>query len=102
MVISDATEQRRLVRDLAGSESRFRTLCEAVTCGVLVRDPDGQIVDANEAAEQILGLSLAELRGRRWSAAIEAADHAGGAPLPASERPASLVLRTGQPVPASV
>ncbi|HZR99695.1 MAG TPA: GAF domain-containing protein, partial [Chloroflexota bacterium] len=98
MVISDVTEQRRLIRDLARSEARFRTLCEAVTCGVLVRDSDGQIVDANEAAEQILGLSLEELRGQRWSAALQAAAGEDATSLPEAERPAAIALRTGQPV----
>src|SRR5207248_1880759 len=63
-VTSDVTRERLLTRALAASEQRLRTLYRTMACGVMVRDASGVIVDANEAAEQIFGYSLAQMRGR--------------------------------------
>ncbi len=96
-VFSDVTRERQLVRALAASEERLRLLYHAMACGVLVRDAKGAIVDANEAAEEILGYALAEMRGKRPDELWVALDE-GGAELDVAERPSNRVLRTGLPL----
>jgi PAS domain S-box-containing protein len=68
-----------------------------VPCGVLVRDAAGVVHHANAAAEQIIGLTLARMRGHRpeelWEAMRE-----DGSPLPPAERPSIIALRTRRPV----
>jgi PAS domain S-box-containing protein len=97
-VFSDVTPSRKLLRELAASEERFRTLYQNVACGILIRDADGRVVDANAAAEQILGQPLAQLRGRVWSPMAEHLVREDGAPAPADERPMVVALRTRRPV----
>jgi PAS domain S-box-containing protein len=59
-VISDVTD-----RSAAESEARFRTaLLDAIGEAVLAARPDGTLVYANPAAEQLFGWRLAELLGQ--------------------------------------
>jgi PAS domain S-box-containing protein len=98
----DALEQRAAKRvlgpELAASEERFRTLFESAACGILVRNAAGETTDVNEAARRIIGLPLAEMRGRTWSRAMAAATREDGTPFPEDERPLAIVLRTGRAV----
>ena len=51
-IFDDVTRERMLLRHLAASEERLRTVYDAMACGVIVLDGDGAITDANEAAQQ--------------------------------------------------
>jgi PAS domain S-box-containing protein len=82
---------------LAASEERLRTLYEAVSGAVLVWDAAGELVEANEAAQQTFGLTHAQMVGRRWEALWSVKDEEG-AIVPIAERPAMVALRTGHPV----
>jgi diguanylate cyclase (GGDEF)-like protein/PAS domain S-box-containing protein len=72
-------------------------LYAGIACGVVVRGTSGEVIYANPAAEQILGLSLVQMRGRApeslWQATRE-----DGSDLPISERPGATVLWTRRPV----
>ncbi len=66
--------------------------------GLVFQPQNGQIVDANSAAERILGLSRDQLLSKasmdpNWQAIRE-----DGTPFPGSEHPAMVTLRTGQPI----
>ncbi len=61
-IFADVTRERLLTRDLVASEERLRTVYAAMACGVIVVDAAGAVVDANAAAQQILGVSLDALR----------------------------------------
>lgn len=76
----------------------FRDLFESMPQGVVFQDQTGTILAANQAAEQILGLTLAQMQGRssldpRWRAFRE-----DGSELSGEEHPAMVALRTGQVV----
>ena len=96
-VVQDVTQEHQLVRELAASEERFRTLYQVMACAIVVRNAQGEIVDANAAAEEILGLSLAEMRAR-GTVPIWPMLHEDGTPLSDAERPHRIALRTGQAV----
>jgi len=51
---------------LRTSEERLRSLFETMAEGVVLIAPDGEIVNANPAAERILGLKRAEIEGRNY------------------------------------
>lgn len=73
------------------------TVYAAVTSGIVIQDAQGAIVYANDAAQQILELSLDQLMGRfsldpRWQVTRE-----DGSPLRGSDHPAMIALRTGMP-----
>ena len=83
---------------LQASEARYQTLFETMTQGVVYQAADGQIIAANPAAEQILGMTLAQMQGRtsldpRWRAI-----HPDGSDFPGESHPAMVALRTGQAV----
>jgi PAS domain S-box-containing protein len=97
-VARDVTERMETLTALRESEGRHRRLFETMAQGVVYQDAEGAIVDANPAAERILGLTLAEMQGRtsadpRWRSV-----HEDGSPFPADEHPSMVALRTGTAV----
>lgn len=76
-------------------EARLRSTLNGLAEGVVFQQQDGRIVDANPAAERILGLSRDQLLGLtsfdpRWQAV-----NAQGLPLAGEQHPAVVTLRTG-------
>jgi PAS domain S-box-containing protein len=53
-------ERRRMVRD---QDRRFRAIFDGVPTGIVQCDLEGRILEANRAAERMLGYQRAELRG---------------------------------------
>ena len=81
----------------AGMWDFLQVLFETAPHGILIQDAAGATLNANAAAERILGLSLAQLQGRasmdpRWKAVREDASA-----FPAGFHPALRALRTGKP-----
>ena len=79
-------------------EARVRSLLESVAEGIVFHASDGSIVEANTAAERILGLSADQIMGRapkdpRWQALTPE-----GSPMPGEQHPAAITLRTGEPL----
>jgi len=61
----DISQHARTEAALRESENKYRTLFELASHAILmVRSPDGDIVDANVAAQQLLGYTKAELKQR--------------------------------------
>ncbi len=76
-------------------QRKLQALWAALPAGVVVHGPDGEIVEANRAAGQLLGLSPAQLQGRDpmdpcWRAVRE-----DGQPYPGEDHPAMRTLRSG-------
>jgi PAS domain S-box-containing protein len=88
--------QQRM-RDPASADEGFHALYHSVAYGVLVASAAGQILDANAAAEDVLGYSLDQMRGRAasdlWQGVRE-----DGAELPAADYPDRTAARTCKPV----
>ena len=55
------TELERRIDELDGLKRHLEAVLESLPCGVVVRDAEGRIVDANSAAAQILGVDAREL-----------------------------------------
>ena len=92
----DVTERKEAEQALRESEQRFRSLFETMAEGVIYRDDQGTITDANPAALRLLGQSPDGLAGTGiadlpWQVLRE-----DGSPLPAAEHPAMVALRTGR------
>jgi diguanylate cyclase (GGDEF)-like protein/PAS domain S-box-containing protein len=95
VVVRDVTDRNALQRDLAESESRYRSVVHTLAEGVVLQAEDGQIIECNPAAERILGLSRDQLLQRtsqdpRWQLV-----HADGSPFPGELHPSTVSLRTG-------
>jgi diguanylate cyclase (GGDEF)-like protein/PAS domain S-box-containing protein len=79
-------------------QAKLQTVWAALPAGVMVQAVDGRVVDANHAAERLLGLSLAEMqrrdqRGEGWRILDEE-----GRDLPEAERPVMRTLAAGLPL----
>jgi PAS domain S-box-containing protein len=96
--ITDVSERKQAEVRLASAEEKYRSIVTAMAEGVVLHAADGRIIECNEAAERILGLTRAQLEGLdsfdpRW-----ASIHEDGSPFPGGEHPAMEALRTGQPI----
>jgi len=78
------------------SENLYENLFNAMVLGVVYQDRDGNIIDANPAAQRILGLTLDQLQNRtsidpRWQTI-----HSDGSAFPGETHPAMVALKTGE------
>ncbi len=97
--VEAAVAQARLKRRLEESEARFRDLIENLQVGVLLIDPDGDILLSNRAALGLLGVAEADLVGKNCSAVgWDAVIREDGSPSRAEELPAPLAIASGRPV----
>ena len=86
--------KKEMLRELA---ERYQSVIAVMVEGVVVQLSDGSIVECNESAEQILGLTRDQIMGRtsmdpRWYAI-----HEDGSPFPGDTHPSMIALRTGEP-----
>jgi len=51
--------------DLAALAGLHEAVVQSMTAGLITLDPDGRVTFANEAAERLMGVPVAELRGER-------------------------------------
>ncbi|MFD1634459.1 PAS domain S-box protein [Haloplanus ruber] len=68
--IANAVEQYRSQRELEASQQRLSLFIEQSPLGVLEYNSDFEIVRLNDAAEEILGYTEAELRGETWETIV--------------------------------
>jgi PAS domain S-box-containing protein len=81
---------------------RLESIIAAMGEGLVVQDSEGKIIECNRRAEEILGLTLDQMRGRtsidpRWRSI-----HEDGSDYPGRDHPAMVTLRTGNPVRSQV
>ena len=97
-ILDDITAQKEMELKLRQSEERYRSVVSTMAEGVILWDAHGTIVAANAAAERILGVAAAAMRGstlvnQSWPMVRE-----DGSPLGPDEHPARVTLRTAEPV----
>ncbi|HUH78441.1 MAG TPA: PAS domain S-box protein [Methanoregula sp.] len=63
-IARNITDRKRIQHELRESEQKYRSLFETMAQAVLVIDPRGDIADANPAAERLLGIPRAQLKGK--------------------------------------
>ncbi|MFD2417673.1 sensor domain-containing protein [Amycolatopsis pigmentata] len=88
LVCADETARRQ-------AERQYSTVVASLDEGVLVIGPDGMVISANPAAERILGVPEAAMKGsapREWPLYDEAGNR-----LSPSQYPSAQVRRTGVP-----
>lgn len=93
-----AGESSTIEYALRESEEKYQTLFNTMNQGVVYQDYEGKIISANPSAQQILGLTLDQMRGLtsrdpRWKAMRE-----DGSDFPGNQHPAMVALRTGKKV----
>lgn len=96
-ITRDITDRKRAENALKESEGRYRTMITALSEGVVIFNKDGRVIGCNRSAEQILGLTEAEMRSKPdlltgWQPVRE-----DGSPFPIDELPLVKTLSTGIP-----
>lgn len=94
----DITERRRAEEALRKSENRLQTLFKTMAEGVIMIGPDGRIVEANPAAESILGVTRSEVRSSNFAYPDWEAIRTDGTPMPLSEMPSAIAMARKRPV----
>jgi PAS domain S-box-containing protein len=86
----DVTERRQAEEHLRESESRFRSVMEQSSEGIILTDEEGNVIEWNRAQEEITGTKRSEVLGRPlWRVLYDI--------VPGDRRPGNLAdtLRTG-------
>jgi len=83
---------------LRASEERLRTLFDTMSEGVVLIDPDGQIVQSNPAAERILGLTGPEIAARSYVSPQWEVLRPDGTPMPPEEMASFRAMKERTPV----
>jgi diguanylate cyclase (GGDEF)-like protein/PAS domain S-box-containing protein len=86
----------------AHETERVHALYTDMTCGLVVLNRRGELVDANDAAQRILGVRLDEMRGQPSSVALWRAIGADGADPHEGEKLIGTALRTRRPMRATM
>ena len=103
MTTPDGTSSPRPAGDLpAASQHWYRLLFQHMSQGAFWQRADGQLIDANPAAERILGLSREQLLSRTSESAEWDVVDESGTPLPPAQHPSMRALATGEPVTGAV
>jgi PAS domain S-box-containing protein len=96
-VALDITTRKRSEHSLRQSEEVRRKILEAVPAGIVQVDKEGAIREANEIAQDFLGLSYESLSERYVADWNGETIHEDGTPFPVSEYPVTVCLTTQQP-----
>jgi PAS domain S-box-containing protein len=95
-ILRDITAHKQAEDSLRESENRHRSVLAAMAEGIVVQAADGTIIDCNQSAEKILGLSRDQILGRtsvdpRWQA-VDVEDR----PFAGEQHPAMMSLCSGR------
>ena len=96
--LRDITDLKEADRSLRVSEERYRTLFKNMAQGVFYQRADGFLLDYNNAALEMFGLTSDQFMGKtsldpQWKVIEE-----DGTALPGDKHPSMVALQTGKPV----
>lgn len=97
LVLNDISEQVRANEELRASEERFRVLIETIAEGVVLKDAQDSYVHWNQAASEVFGIGIDELKGQTTASFKREIIREDGTPFPMHELPSLHTLQTGEP-----
>ncbi|HSI89825.1 MAG TPA: PAS domain S-box protein, partial [Adhaeribacter sp.] len=95
-VSTDITKRKHLEEELRKSHQRLFSILDNIGEGVMVADPDGNIIIFNKTAEEILGTAETNASQNEWSEAFGLFKPDRETLYPVNELPLTLAL-TGKP-----
>ncbi|MCF7918880.1 MAG: PAS domain S-box protein [Candidatus Cloacimonetes bacterium] len=93
---TDITKRKNVEGAYLKSEERFHKLNDSLAEGVFLFNDEGKIIDANQAAQDILGLSTTELKNRFSTLSISRLFHEDGSQYSDADNPVIKSLRNGE------
>ncbi len=97
LLLQDVTERHQLQHQME-LHQKYQTLFDILPIGVCITDQQGQILEANPASEQILGVPIAEQTSRTCDAATWQILRSDGTPMPPDEFPSVKALQENRVV----
>ncbi len=97
-MVQDITERKWAEEALNRERDLVRRIMETSPAGIVMVNREGQITFANTRAEQVLGLTRAEIRSRTYNDPLWRITDYDGNPFLDEELPFRRVMATGQPV----
>lgn len=97
-VSEDITERKEVEQALQESEQQLQNIFGAMTEGIVVIAPDGEITQANPAAQSILGLTRSEIKDRSFISPNWEVIRPDGSPMPPEEMAGPRAMTEKQPV----
>lgn len=94
----DITIRVKALNDLTQLQKLNSTIIRVTSEGIVLQDNYGMIIQCNEAAEQILGLSYDQMIGKTSVDKTWRAIHEDGSDFPGETHPAMMVIKTGRPM----
>jgi two-component system, cell cycle sensor histidine kinase and response regulator CckA len=96
--IIDITEHKNAENALFESQERYRKLFDTMGEGVVLIDAEGNILEANRSAENILGLMRSEIESRNYVGSEWEIIRPDGSPMPAEEMAGPKAMNERRPV----
>lgn len=97
-VAIDVTEQVLARKKLELNEQRLQSILDTMAEGVMITDANGKVTYANAMAEEIMDVSLNDLKNRHYNDEKWTNERLDGSVLPREEHPLFVVLNTQLPV----
>ena len=95
-VARNLTERKKAQHALVESEKKYRTLFDSMNQGVVFQDHDGTILEANKAAQEILGLPVALVQGKTIPEISWRIVREDGSAMQVTDHPVMETYRTGE------
>jgi len=96
--IIDITTIKQAEASVRKSEKKYRMLFENMAQGVFYQNADGELIDFNQNALDMFGLTKDQFLGKTSFDPEWKVIHEGGSDFPANQHPSMIALRTGKPV----
>ncbi|MEI6795746.1 MAG: PAS domain S-box protein, partial [Methanomassiliicoccales archaeon] len=96
--VTDITDRVHMENALKESSAKYQTLLRTLPVGVTISDKNGNIIDSNEMAERLLGLSMEEQKRRKIAGEEWSVVRPDCTPMPPAEFASVRALKEGRTV----